>query len=637
MANILVLTANTNILTPTHGGSERGINLVEALGKDNNVEVLIFTWEDRPTETIQHSKTINFNVLPAERDAAAKEIRIRRRLTDGNHDITIGMMAQYLVRYRNEIAKRMKNTDLIVLDSHTMSMVLDLVPDMRVPVLHVSYNCEFDLARQRYGSNSEETRYSMDMEKAAIKLSTAIGVCSDADGNKLTEIYKTDKPMHLIKNGTDIIKDIVPGENFEKKNILYIASAHPPNIKAAHRVVQIAREIPEYTFTIAGDAGLSINKSDITKNVIITGRVTDEERDKLFRESFAFINPVEVGGGTHLKLSRALANGLPIISTEFGARGFMDDKDNGIFIADTIKDIVLLLESLKDKDNYTKACKAALKYAKQFDWQDIKKAYVKIVDGILEDKGLFSEVWKNRKKVLVYSIIRDEARFMDLYHRQLKKMVQDHPEYEFFLSIYENDSGDNTKQLILNKDWSFFSKFVFMSESLDTPSFGSTKDALRVENLSIARNKAILNGGLLEQVDYIMMVESDMTFDSKSVDKLLNFHKQEPDFDIVSTITIRNNDLYDAWATRKTPEFIKGVSVLSKDWRKVPYDKYYSTSNGLCLYRAEPFREGARYGWMNDVTNEADCDTVIICQDFHNRGYHNIYIIHDAPVYHEHH
>ena len=36
------------------------------------------------------------------------------------------------------------------------------------------------------------------------------------------------------------------------------------------------------------------------------------------------INPVMTGAGTNLKLLNAMAHGLPVISTEFGARGYED-------------------------------------------------------------------------------------------------------------------------------------------------------------------------------------------------------------------------------------------------------------------------------------------------------------------------
>jgi GT2 family glycosyltransferase len=237
--------------------------------------------------------------------------------------------------------------------------------------------------------------------------------------------------------------------------------------------------------------------------------------------------------------------------------------------------------------------------------------------------------------IFVYSIIRNEARYIDRYYDQLRAMVTALPEYEFILSIYENDSSDGTPQLIKNKDWSFFTDFEITSERLRTRDYGSVKLAQRVKNLSIARNKALAVKDFMKRADYVMMVESDMRFDVGTVRQILEFRKLEPDFDIVSGLTVNNHPVYDSWATRKSAEFTSHVEVRKYDFTSKPYDRYYATSNGICLYKAQAFRDGAKYGWMNEVTKEFDCDTVVVCQNFQKLGYDKIYILHTAKIYHE--
>lgn len=237
--------------------------------------------------------------------------------------------------------------------------------------------------------------------------------------------------------------------------------------------------------------------------------------------------------------------------------------------------------------------------------------------------------------ILVYSVVRDEANYIDRYHSQLKDMVETFKDYEFVLSVYENDSTDGTPELIKKKDWSFFSDVSIISERLKTNKYGSVKSRDRVRNLSIARNKAIEAKDFLSRADYIMMVEFDMRFSTDVVKQILEFKNLEPDFDIVSGLTVNNHPIYDSWATRKGPRFTSHEEVRLFDITSKPYDKYYATSNGVCLYRAEPFREGVRYGYINLVTKKFDCDTVVVCQDFHKFGYENIYIIHTAKIYHE--
>ena len=244
---------------------------------------------------------------------------------------------------------------------------------------------------------------------------------------------------------------------------------------------------------------------------------------------------------------------------------------------------------------------------------------------------------KNMAKpiIFMYSIVRNESNYVDRYYNQVKQMVTSFPEYRFLLSIYENDSTDKTPELTKSKDWSFLEDFSFMSERIMTNHYGSVKSKERVKNLSIARNKALEVKDFLDKADYIMMIEFDMKFSMDTAKQILEFKKLEPDFDIVSGLTVNNHPIYDSWATRKGPRFTSHEEVRLFDITSKPYDAYYATSNGICLYRAQPFREGARYGWMNLVTNRFDCDTVVVCQNFHRLGYKNIYIIHTAKIYHE--
>jgi hypothetical protein len=236
---------------------------------------------------------------------------------------------------------------------------------------------------------------------------------------------------------------------------------------------------------------------------------------------------------------------------------------------------------------------------------------------------------------LIYSIVRNIEPNIDRYYRQIKAIVDSAPEYDFYLSIYENDSTDRTKRLLKVKDWSFFKDVSIITEDLNTQLFGSVKDATRVENLAKARNKAIEAKDFINNVDYVLMVEGDNKFKTQSVLELLNFKNIEPDFDIVSATSIRPAGThYDWWATRTTPIFNERRSELDPDYKQKHYGKYYSTSNGICLYRAKPFQEGIRHGWINNVTNEFDCEMVVLCQGFHDAGYHNIYINYHSFSFH---
>lgn len=240
--------------------------------------------------------------------------------------------------------------------------------------------------------------------------------------------------------------------------------------------------------------------------------------------------------------------------------------------------------------------------------------------------------WTKKKTVLMYSIVRNVENTVERMYNQMKQTVLENPQYNFLVSVYENDSGDRTKELLHSFDWSF-AEHSIVTEDLDRPNFGSHPIEERVKNLAEARNKAIEAKDFLERSDYILMIEGDMRFEEGTISKVLDFPNIVPDFHIVSAVTFLDEEdhLWDTWATRNNSEHNRGH--LIHNWQNTMYGKYYSTSNGACLYIAEPFKKGIRYGYINRVWNTFDCEMVVVCQNFHEAGYENIYIRHDARGY----
>jgi hypothetical protein len=389
--------------------------------------------------------------------------------------------------------------------------------------------------------------------------------------------------------------------------------------------------MPDYEFIVCGDAGWAIGKFH-PANIKVLGRVSDEDLDKYFKQAFAFINPMESGSGTHLKMMKALAYGVPIITSTVGARGFTKNEiKSSMIIADTTDENIQAIKDLQNLSKFESLINGAKDVFAKYDWDNINADYAAFVQEVIDKKPS-----RTRKKdsVLIYSIVRDMEKYVDRYHEQISFFVRDCPDVDFYLSIYENDSVDNTVAKLKSKDWSFLKGFVLQSENINTQKFGSVKDATRVENLAKARNKAI-ECEFLDKVDYILMVESDNAYATDAVRKLLDFRLIEPDFDIVSAVSLKSNrHHYDCWATRTTAIYNPNKSELDPEWNYVSYGKYYSTSNGICLYRAKPFQDGIRHGWINKETNEFDCEMVVVCQNFIDAGYDNIYIKYNSLSHH---
>lgn len=232
------------------------------------------------------------------------------------------------------------------------------------------------------------------------------------------------------------------------------------------------------------------------------------------------------------------------------------------------------------------------------------------------------------KNILICTIARNVGDKIHRYERQLRELVDEFKDsFNFKISIYENDSTDNTKELLQNIDFSIFQDHSLQMENIKTNFIGSVVSEERVRNLANARNKAIFakDSTMLEWSDYILFVESDIAFSPKDYRPILNFDLSGlNDVDIFSGVSVADrNRLYDTWATRQYPEQTWGW-LYNNPLNTVA--QYYSTFNCVCLYKSEPFKKGISFHWFNKTTNNFDCDTVVICDEFHRNGYNKVYI-----------
>ena len=638
MAKILVVSANLRNWTKDSGGKERTATLMEALS-EHSVTFLSFSWTGEVFEKYV-SKNIHQIQPPTPAPAIKKFKEVIKDIAKNNYDLAFEILKDELIFFTQKISELAESSDLVIVDHASIG---PLVPRLNIPIVFNSHNCEVSMAKQLYPEQKGLIQIVEKAEKDLLAKSSAVTYCSKQDIKELEDNYGKINKSIYIPNGADKQTDVDSKLRMQSKNILFVGSGHPPNVAAARKLVPLAKLMPEYNFLIAGSAGVNLSFDSYPKNLKILGHISDKELHRYFQTSLAFINPMDAGSGTHLKMMKALSYGIPIITSKVGARGFTNDEiESAMILAESLQDMQKAILKLSNEKLVKELVAGSKEVFVEYDWETIKATYANFINKMVGSKPAVkavkkkkTETPKEKEKVLVYSIIRNREQNINRFYSQLKKLVAESPEFDFYLSIYENDSEDQTKQQIFSKDWSFFKGVSIISENINTQYFNSVKDAQRVENLAKARNRAIEAGGFLDKVDYVLMIEGDVIYSEDHARQLLTFKEKEPDFDIVSTISLRKNGKhYDWWATRTSPIFNESKSEIEPDYQNKKYGKYYSTSNGLCLYRAKPFQEGIRHGWINSTTKEFDCEMVVLCQEFHKKGYSNIYILYTAEAHH---
>lgn len=240
------------------------------------------------------------------------------------------------------------------------------------------------------------------------------------------------------------------------------------------------------------------------------------------------------------------------------------------------------------------------------------------------------------KNILISTIIRNESRYLNNWHKQIDLLAKKYKgKYNFAVSVFENDSTDDSAQKLMAFDYSNFITHRITSERLKTSYFIGGMNPLRVALLAFARNQSIYGFKFLPSMDFILVVEPDVTYDIDQTELIICDHEEKygKAIDIITGMSHhpgRPDAIYDSWGTRKTSDVescddASNASGLQEMW---------STFNCFALYRCKPIIEGYTFGHINKRLNKSDCDTSVICENFRAAGYNKIYWNADFKVAH---
>jgi hypothetical protein len=238
-----------------------------------------------------------------------------------------------------------------------------------------------------------------------------------------------------------------------------------------------------------------------------------------------------------------------------------------------------------------------------------------------------------KQKILISSIIRNRAKKLERYFYQINNFVNHlKNDYDFSISIYENDSVDDSKKILKFTDYSIFDKKYVKCENINTQYYGSVIDSQRVINFANARNQT------LERVDrnyydWLLIIEPDIIYNTNFAEEIITRKNLNFNPDIYSGVLMMNNIPYDLWGMRRTSNEEWGG--LYPDHKQNPVCEFWSTANGFCLYNMKPFKEGLNFSAFNKRLNKYDCDTAVLCEDFRSLGYNKIFINQSLSAIHD--
>jgi len=291
--------------------------------------------------------------------------------------------------YAKLLKKWIKTHDIIQFEGASFGDLTDTIPKDKI-VVYDAHNVEFDYesgeGRSKWARSIAKKRIGS-FEQKLVQRANQILTCSERDSERLAERYK--KPLekccivpngiHLNKqsqqfNTKQMIKKFPGFLNFKKRAIFSGSNVAHNRVAVKFIVEDLAPKVQkEWAFLIRGPCGNPF-KNQKVKNLFFDrtpGNVTP------FADvCTAAVNPITQGSGTSLKVLDFLASGLPVISTNFGMRGFEDLKK---YV--TIANLNQFGEALKNPLTYHPIIKKKLA---KYEWTSIGKNLYNIYSSIMK-------------------------------------------------------------------------------------------------------------------------------------------------------------------------------------------------------------------------------------------------------------
>ena len=346
-----VVEVSTYPLHPRQsGGQLRGWYLAEALGHDGNVDVTVVSLTTDPAQSGRHELAPGVTEVCIAIPAAQERRESALRLATGNvslTDIAAGLMWTGIGDFPDVLRGELDGAAAAVLvQPYLADAVGALAPDL--PVVCDEHNDELTLKRSIIPDNAAG-RWLLGhvdrIERNAVEHAALVTATTDLDLDALARRYSLPSATEVVPNGVDTtqIEFVVGGDRQRRRKAiaddmdldprrpaaLFVGSGHLPNIVAGQAIIEVAREVPDVDFLLAGRHAARLDVRHLPANVRVLGPVSNDRLDLLLAGCDLALNPMQAGSGSNLKLLTYLAAGLPVVSTVVGARG-IDAAEAGV-------------------------------------------------------------------------------------------------------------------------------------------------------------------------------------------------------------------------------------------------------------------------------------------------------------------
>jgi glycosyltransferase involved in cell wall biosynthesis len=392
----ITVASHFSIYPPRGGGQSRIFNLYKHVANEFDVEVVCMGNNNERELGREISRGLVETVVPKTIAQAEKECEYEKEVGIPVSDSALPLVSHLTPGYGIKLKNSINESDIIIVSHPYLLHEVEKHRGNR-PLIYEAQDIEYNLKKVVYKNNNKTTKDILNLiyklEREACLKSKFILTCSEEDKHTLGTMYDVPVEKFIVApNGVDCkaIKFVSQDKRVDNKQkvglgeeytAIFIGSWHPPNIEACSHIINIAKKIPQVKFLIIGSVCHALMDCKLPQNVGLMGVVSEEEKKLIYSVADVALNPMTSGSGTNLKMFDYMAAGIPVITTEFGARGMSSDDIKHVYISDVEKthDILNNLYNNVYNEFDIKVANARKVIEEKFDWEVICK---KVVDAL---------------------------------------------------------------------------------------------------------------------------------------------------------------------------------------------------------------------------------------------------------------
>ena len=391
---ILVLSTYS-CYPPRGGGQQRLYNIYSRLAKKFDIIICSIIESNKSYENLYLEDGLQQICIPQSLDHAQLQCNEGKKLGKNLYDCCMIDFIEKSPQYIDEVKKQMILSDIIIF-SHPYLFTLSKHINTSSKVIYDAIDIEY-LQKKSYVNNNWNTKIFSN-EKNCCDFSNLILSTSEEDKTNLLELYNLNpEKIAVAPNGVDTlrIQYISDSERIKQKNlcnlentktVLFVGSWHPPNLEALKFIIKDL--LPGLTNTklllvgsIKDNYLFEVGK--LPDNVLAFGVVDELEKYEIYKLADIAINPMFSGSGTNIKMLDYFSAGIPVVTTETGARGLRIQHNNEAIICSPetmLQSILQLMNDQKLQDKLKKNARTLVESA--YSWDRIAKEIENYIEKI---------------------------------------------------------------------------------------------------------------------------------------------------------------------------------------------------------------------------------------------------------------